>query len=250
MALMARLQAQKEEGRRPSIAVRAPESDPRRPSMGLKLPDAVNPRRPSLRSPDSDPRRPSMAVKSLMVPTGGFQGNRRTSNVGLAGPRTGSMSTASGPSLMGLLASKRFAKKLTTRFFNRRMWGSRLSTQGPPVQKEPSYRMEPHRKFHAGKVEEVMKAVLVERLEKSRYSPKITPNMCKILSDLIKDKVKQLNFDRYKIICNVLIGQKKDQGAMTCSRCAWDERLDNYATYTFQNQHIFCTATVFGVYTE
>ncbi|KAK7495827.1 hypothetical protein BaRGS_00012817 [Batillaria attramentaria] len=224
MSLLAKLQAQKEEGRRQSMAVK------------------------------DDPRRPSMASKSLAVPTGATQGPRRSSSVGLAGARAGSISTGggpAGPSLLGLLASKRFAKKLTTRFFNRRMWGSsRLSGQGLPIQKEPSYRMEPHRKFHSGKVEELLKTVLEEKLEKFRYSPKICPNMCKILSDDIKEKVKQMNFDRYKIVCNVLIGQKKDQGVMTCSRCVWDEKLDNFASYSFQNEHIFCTATVFGVYTE
>lgn len=96
-------------------------------------------------------------------------------------------------------------------------------------------------------VERLLKNLLEDRLGKMRYSPKICPNMCKILSEEIKQKVKQLNFDRYKIVCNVTIGQKKDQSVVTSSRCVWDDKLDNYASYAFQNEHIFCTAIVFGV---
>nr|KAG5705907.1 hypothetical protein BaRGS_030797 [Batillaria attramentaria] len=168
-------------------------------------------------------------------------GPRRSSSVGLAGARAGSISTGggpAGPSLLGLLASKRFAKKLTTRFFNRRMWGS-----SRPLGFMYWVLSRSHVEVFFW-VEELLKTVLEEKLEKFRYSPKICPNMCKILSDDIKEKVKQMNFDRYKIVCNVLIGQKKDQGVMTCSRCVWDEKLDNFASYSFQNEHIFCTATL------
>ncbi|XP_076462725.1 dynein light chain Tctex-type 5-like [Babylonia areolata] len=199
-----------------------------------------------------DNRRPS---KNLSVPGGGGGAGRRTSSVvtGMSqGPRasgggSGPMMTQ-GPSLIGLLASKRLAKRFASRFHSRR-WGSRLSG-GLPVQKEPSYRMEPHHKFNASQVEEMLKSLLEERFSRSRYSPKICANMCKIMGDEIKNRVKQMNFDRYKIVSNVLIGQKKDQAIINCSRCAWDEKLDNFASYTFQNEHIFVTATVFGVYTE
>ena len=99
-------------------------------------------------------------------------------------------------------------------------------------------------------MEEMLKTLLEDKMSKFRYSAKICANMCKILGDDIRDRVKHMNFDRYKIVSNVVIGQKKDQAVIACSRCAWDDKLDNYASYTFQNQHIFCTATVFGIYTE
>ena len=74
--------------------------------------------------------------------------------------------------------------------------------------------------------------------------------MSRVLSDEIKKGVKAMNFDRYKIVCSVIIGEKKGQGVHVTSRCAWDERSDSFATYSFQNDKIFCTATVFGVYNE
>ncbi|ESO94498.1 hypothetical protein LOTGIDRAFT_118384 [Lottia gigantea] len=118
------------------------------------------------------------------------------------------------------------------------------------IPKEPTYRMEPHRKFDPCKVEEIVKEVLEDRLQTFKYNPKFSANFSKIISDEIKDKVKMLNFDRYKIVANVVIGQKRDVCVLVTSRCAWDDKLDNYVSYTFQNQHIFCTANVFGIYSE
>ncbi|XP_046550315.1 dynein light chain Tctex-type protein 2B-like [Haliotis rubra] len=189
----------------------------------------------------SENRRMSMAK--------GFGGSnealRRASNA----PK---QSVSSGPSLVGLLASKRLAKRLTSRFFDKRgKYGSRLSSQTQmQVPKEPSYRMEPHKKFSPEKVHGVIEEVLNEKLGRFKYNPKFCANISKVLSDEIKDKVKLLGYDRYRIICQVHIGEKKDQSIVTCSRCVWDDNLDNYATYTFQNNFIFSTATVFGVYSE
>lgn len=181
--------------------------------------------------------------------------------MGLSGPRTASISGSSpshpapGPSLFGVLASKRLAKRFASRFHRRRQGtlSSLMSSAAglpPPVLTEPTYRMEPHRKFRPKEVEDMLKRVLEQKMDKFRYSARICANMCKILGDDIKEQVKEMNFDRYKIVSNVVIGQKKDQAIIMCSRCAWDEKLDNFASYTFQNEHVFCTAVVFGIYME
>ncbi|GFO42628.1 TCTEX1 domain-containing protein 1-like [Plakobranchus ocellatus] len=161
--------------------------------------------------------------------------------------------SSKGPSLVGLFASKRLAKQLSSKWVRRRngslMGGSRIS-QASMVQKEPTYRMEPKRKFESTQVRQCIQTILDSRLERFPYNPKFCANMSRILSDEIKRRVKAMNFDRYKIICSVTIGEQKGQGVHVTSRCAWDEKLDTFATYTFQNEKIFCTATVFGVYNE
>lgn len=55
---------------------------------------------------------------------------------------------------------------------------------------------------------------------------------------------------RYKIVVQVTIGQMKDQGVRVASRCLWDTATDNYASVHFKNQSLWCSAMVFGVYTE
>jgi hypothetical protein len=158
-----------------------------------------------------------------------------------------------GPSLMGMIAGKKFAKKWASRFSTTRKASSVDSGQtwnsapnGPRL--EPTFRMQPHKKFNTKKVEAVIKDNLEERLSDFTYTPRLGPMMSKILSEEIKANVKALCFDRYKIIVSVTLGEKKNHGLWLSSRCTWDENLDSFATNVFENGQIFCSVTVYGVY--
>ena len=154
-----------------------------------------------------------------------------------------------GPSLLGLMAAKRFTRRLGTKYGRAgSMMSSRYSNSF--FQKEPSYRMEPHRRFNDEKVEEVIQEVVDSRMKDFKYHPKFCANLSKALGDEIKEKVKRLNFDRYKIVVVVNIGEKSSQSAVISSRCSWDQKLDNYATYTMETPTLFCTTIVYGIYTE
>ncbi|WAR22919.1 TC1DB-like protein [Mya arenaria] len=117
-------------------------------------------------------------------------------------------------------------------------------------QKEPSYRMEPTKKFNADEAFNALKSVVDKRMEGFRYHPKFCSNMTKMLSDEIKDEVKKLKFDRYKIVAVVHISEKRGQSMMVASRCAWDKNVDEFATYTMETPTLFCSASVFGIYNE
>lgn len=155
-----------------------------------------------------------------------------------------------GPSLLGLLAAKRLTRRLGTKYGRTgSMYGSsRFSNSF--FQKEPSYRMEPHRRFNHEKVETVVKEIVDARMKDFKYHPKFCANLSKSLGDEIKERVKRLNFDRYKIVVVVHIGEKSSQSAVLSSRCAWDQKLDDYATYTMETPTLFCTTVVYGIYTE
>ena len=58
------------------------------------------------------------------------------------------------------------------------------------------------------------------------------------------------NIDRYKLIVSCFLGEVKGQGIKIASKCLWDVQNDNYATYTFSNENMFCTCMVFGIYFE
>ena len=45
--------------------------------------------------------------------------------------------------------------------------------------------------------------------------------VAKELSDVVKEKVKGLGFDRYKLIVQVTVGQKVGQAMRIASRCLW-----------------------------
>jgi hypothetical protein len=75
--------------------------------------------------------------------------------------------------------------------------------------------------------------------------------LSKGIADKIKEQCKTaMNVPRYKIMVQVTIGQMKDQGVKITSRCLWDTAMDNYATISFKNQHIWASAIVFAMYTD
>lgn len=159
--------------------------------------------------------------------------------------------TGRGPSFLGLLAAKRFTRNLRNRYGrSSSVYGSSRHSTSFHIQQEPTYRMEPKTKFNSNDVEDVIKSIVDDRMKGFKYHPKFCSNMCKLLSDEIKDGVKKLKFDRYKIVAVVHIGEKKDQSTFVASRCAWDKNADDFATYTLETGTLFCTASVFGLYNE
>ena len=54
----------------------------------------------------------------------------------------------------------------------------------------------------------------------------------------------------YKLIVSAVLGEVKGQGIKIASKCLWDVQNDNYATFTYQNEKLFCTCMVFGIYYE
>ena len=59
-----------------------------------------------------------------------------------------------------------------------------------------------------------------------------------------------LNFPRYKIIVQVFVGQQKQQGIRVASRCLWDTETDSVGSYTYNNDSLWATVMVFGLYVD
>ncbi len=70
------------------------------------------------------------------------------------------------------------------------------------------------------------------------------------ISNKIKQSVKGLNMPQHKIVVQTVIGEIDGQGARVASKCLWDDKNDNYASYTYSNSSLFCTGMVFGIYYE
>ena len=156
----------------------------------------------------------------------------------------------SSSSLLGILASKRlakqFASKMQARRTDRDSAGSRLEF----LDSGATYRMSPRTLFAKRRVLDVLEQVVSSRMSGFLYTAGAATAMVKALSDEIREKVKELNFDRYKIVCLVSIGQTRGQGLRITSRCTWDVTYDDHCTYTWTNGLAFCAATVYGLYHE
>ncbi|KAJ8313106.1 hypothetical protein KUTeg_010479 [Tegillarca granosa] len=153
----------------------------------------------------------------------------------------------SGMSFFRIVAATRAWQRLA-----KKSKASSSQPQKPIVRLENTYRLEPvsGTAFSPEKVENVIRDVLDSRLNKVTYHPARSKTLATDLSTVIKGRVKMLDFKRYKIVCNVIIMENKDQGVQVASRCIWNSSTDNFATYTYRNSSITAIAYVHGAYYE
>lgn len=118
---------------------------------------------------------------------------------------------------------------------------------------ENTYRMEPNedRKFRAGsKVHDATYSILESYLGDAIYDAERTPELTKDLTELIKKRVKEMDFERYKLVVSLIMGEDTGQGLEMASRFLWNTNTDNYVTVTYKNGKLFAVATIYGVFFE
>lgn len=117
---------------------------------------------------------------------------------------------------------------------------------------ENTYRMVPDQDtaFSASKVRQIAEEILETELADKSYDHSMCGKMACDLAIKIQTKVKDLNMPRYKIICQVVVGQVRDQGLEAASRCIWDPKTDSYECVSFKNNSIFAIALIHGLYYE
>jgi hypothetical protein len=105
-------------------------------------------------------------------------------------------------------------------------------------------------KFQRHKVQAILKSVLKERMEKQQYDPVKAAQISKHIAEDLREKVKALGYDRYKLVIQVTLGQKKGQAMRIVSRCLWDTSTDSFASEYVENESLYCVCQVFGLYFE
>uniref|UniRef100_A0A5F7Z981 Dynein light chain Tctex-type 2B n=2 Tax=Macaca TaxID=9539 RepID=A0A5F7Z981_MACMU len=81
---------------------------------------------------------------------------------------------------------------------------------------ENTYILRPvfQQRFRPSVVKDCIHAVLKEELANAQYSPEEMPQLTKHLSENIKDKLKEMGFDRYKMVVQVVIGEQRGEGVL------------------------------------
>ncbi|XP_023029607.2 dynein light chain Tctex-type 5 [Leptinotarsa decemlineata] len=113
-----------------------------------------------------------------------------------------------------------------------------------------TYRLESQNPFDPEKVDKILKTVLMEALENLTYDPDKCASQAKWATSVIRSKVKQLHFDRYKLLCIVTIGEKNSQDVLATCRYLWDAERDRFSTFSMENTFVFGIAYCFGLYCE
>lgn len=139
----------------------------------------------------------------------------------------------------------------------RRLTKGRVSEVGldqgkPKIRMENTYKLDPDEDslFRSKRVEDTVQKLLEKELCNEKYNESRCKSLACDLSVLIKSKVKEIGFPRYKIICNVVIGQCCDQGVEMASQCIWSPDTDNFSCSSYRNTSLFAVAIVHAVYYE
>ena len=122
----------------------------------------------------------------------------------------------------------------------------------PIIRLEPTYKLEPHETFalHHAAIMNILENIVEGTLKDCKYSPSICATLAQQLAGNIQSEVKDIGLDRYRLITIVHIGERTRQSMRIASKAIWDPNVDSYATYRFQNESMFCTATIYGIYLE
>nr|XP_035133770.2 dynein light chain Tctex-type protein 2B isoform X2 [Callithrix jacchus] len=122
--------------------------------------------------------------------------------------------------------------------------GDVVSEAENSAEPENTYVLRPvfQQRFRPSVVKDCIHAVLKQELASAEYAPEETPQLTKHLSENIKDKLKEMGFDRYKIVVQVVIGEQRGEGVFMASRCFWDADTDNYTHDVFMNFILRCSS--------
>ncbi|NXA31438.1 TC1D4 protein, partial [Eudromia elegans] len=114
---------------------------------------------------------------------------------------------------------------------------------------ENTYKMQPDEgcRFNAGRVRRVLEAALAGALGDAVYGAQSGAQLVHGLAELLRGRAKEVLPPRYKLVCNVVLGQR---GQQVASRALWDPLSDSFASATFSNATLFAVATVHGLYFE
>ena len=120
------------------------------------------------------------------------------------------------------------------------------------IRYENTYRMEPddEHKADIARLRRVATSVIETAISGYKYDANQGKQFSLALAERVRGQIKQLQIERYKIIVQVSIGQKKGQDLRVASRCIWDLKWDRHITISKETADAYVTVTIFLVYTE
>ncbi|CAM2713544.1 unnamed protein product [Rotaria socialis] len=120
------------------------------------------------------------------------------------------------------------------------------------IRYENTYCMDPDddHKVDIARLRRVASSVIETAIAGYKYDPNQGKQFSVALADRVRSQIKQLPFQRYKLVVQVSIGEKKGQDLRVASRCMWDLKWDRHLTITKETSDAYVTVTIFLVYTE
>lgn len=118
------------------------------------------------------------------------------------------------------------------------------------VRFQPTYRLQSQRPYSRESCEKLIKIVVDGQMEAFTYESAEAERLAQQLSADILNRVKKMNFDRYRLVCTVTIGEKYMQSFRDIFKCLWDQQKDGYAYYVYDTPAVFAIAVLYAVYLD
>ncbi|CAI9726719.1 Hypothetical predicted protein [Octopus vulgaris] len=115
---------------------------------------------------------------------------------------------------------------------------------------DPQHPMHAEFPFIPDRARVIIKDCLRGNLEGTLYDENTAKKKAILMSNTIKNEVKQLNFSRYKYVCTVLIGEKKRQDLALSRKVLQSSEDDGYAEYVYENGSLVAHGVIVAFYCE
>ena len=115
-------------------------------------------------------------------------------------------------------------------------------------QKPVLLKVRPDKKFKVEEVKGILRDIVYEQLRGKVYDHMYAPDWTKSLSHTIHEKLKELVYERYKFVVQVIAGEDRGQGLKILSGCHWDQESDDKTVVLYTGETLFCIVAVFTVF--
>ncbi|XP_043683391.1 dynein light chain Tctex-type 5-like [Vespula pensylvanica] len=113
-----------------------------------------------------------------------------------------------------------------------------------------TYRLESFFPVKVEVVDKILQDVMSSTLQDIRYNPIICLEICKDMSQKVRDIIFKKSYDRYKYTVVMTIIQKLGQHVEINMACLWDLQRDNYSTYVVETSEFIALGLVIFTYYE
>ncbi|CAH0720648.1 unnamed protein product, partial [Brenthis ino] len=120
----------------------------------------------------------------------------------------------------------------------------------PPLTHLPTYQLDPSYKFDVPTVKKIIEQLLDDNFTDHKYNIQESPALALRLAGELMRKLKSLQFNRYRIIAVVTIGQRRAQCYNNAISFLWDHERDDYVDLQREDSSAFIQVTAFGVYLD